>query len=224
MPKPKKGKNSNQLQRTKGKKKPRKYILIVVEGQETEYNYLNSLKDDLKLKTTEIKVLRAGGGSPLDVVEKANRLIIEQDKLYKKQGQPKYDEVICVFDQDNQIKKYDKALIEAEKNNILAITSIPCFELWFLLHCCNTSSPFANCKEVCKKLESEFKKLSFLKSKECYEKNNSDWYKILKPQLQNAIDNAEKLEKYQENNNENLNPSTKVHFLVKMLQNQKDFQ
>ncbi|MGD1912534.1 MAG: RloB family protein [Rivularia sp. (in: cyanobacteria)] len=221
---PKKGRKTSQLQRTKGKKKPRKYILIVVEGQETEYNYLNSLKDDLKLKTTEIQVARASGGSPLDVVEKAHKLILEQNKLNKKQGQPKYDEVICVFDQDNQIKKYDDALIQAEKNSILAITSVPCFELWFLLHYCNTSSPFANCKQVCKKLESELKKRNLLKSKECYEKNNSDWYKILKPQLQNAIDNAEKLEKYQENNNENLNPSTKVHFLVKMLQNQKDFQ
>ncbi len=221
---PKKGKNSSQLQRTKGKKKPRKYILIVVEGQETEYNYLNSLKDDLKLKTTEIQVARASGGSPLDVVAKADKLILEQNKLNKKQGQPKYDEVICVFDQDNQIKKYDEALIKAKNNNIQAITSIPCFEVWFLLHCCNTSSPFANCKEVCKKLESELKKLKLLKSKECYEKKNSDWYKILKPKLQNAIHNAEKLDKYQENNQENLNPFTKVHILVKMLQNQKHFE
>ncbi|MEA5598972.1 RloB family protein [Rivularia sp. UHCC 0363] len=221
---PKRGKNSSQLQRSKGNKKPRKYILIVVEGQQTEYNYLNSLKDDLKLKTTEIKVARASGGSPLDVVEKAENLLQEQIRLSEKQEQPKYDEVICVFDQDNQIKKYNEALIKAKKYDILAITSVPCFELWFLLHCCNTSSPFSDCKQVCQKLESEFKKLGILKSKEYYEKNNSDWYKILKPKLQDAIDNAEKLDKYQENNHENLNPSTKVHILVKMLQKQKDFE
>ncbi|AFY54126.1 hypothetical protein Riv7116_1566 [Rivularia sp. PCC 7116] len=220
----KRGKNKNQLQRGKANKKRIKYILIVVEGQETEYNYFNSLKDDLKLKTTEIQVARASGGSPLDVVEKAKSLLQEKIRLSNKQGNPKYDEVFCVFDQDNQMKKYHQALIEAKNNNIQAITSIPCFEVWFLLHCCNTSSPFSDCKEVCKKLESEFKKLRFLKPKECYEKKNSDWYKILKPKLQNAIDNAEKLEKYQENNRENFNPSTKVHILVKILQNQKHFE
>ncbi|WP_322745531.1 RloB family protein [Plectonema radiosum] len=171
-----------------------------------------------------MKVTRASGGSPLDVVEKAENLLQEQVRLSKKQGEPKYDEVICVFDQDNQIKKYNEALTKAEKNNILAITSIPCFEIWFLLHCCNTSSPFSDCKQVCQKLESELKKLEILKSKEYYDKNNSDWYKILKPKLQDAIENAEKLDKYQEYNHENLNPSTKIHILVKKLQSQKDFQ
>lgn len=221
---PKRGKTNNQLQRGKGNKKPRKYILIVVEGKKTEYNYLNSLKNDLKLKTTEIKVARASGGSPLDVVEKAESLRQKQIRLSEKQGNPKYDEVICVFDQDNKTQKYNEALIKAKNNNILAITSIPCFELWFLLHCCNSTSPFTDCKQICQKLESEFKKLGFLNSKECYEKNDYDWYKILKPKLKDAIDNAEQLEKYQENDRGNLNPSTKVHILVKMLQNQKDFE
>ncbi len=61
-----KGKSTNDLRRRSGNKKSRDNFLIVVEGQETEYNYFNALKQDLKLSTTDIRIVSASGGDLLN--------------------------------------------------------------------------------------------------------------------------------------------------------------
>ncbi len=52
--------------------KSRDNILIIVEGQETEYNYFNALKQDLKLSTTDIRIVSASGGDPLKIIDTAD--------------------------------------------------------------------------------------------------------------------------------------------------------
>ncbi|NEO16057.1 MAG: RloB domain-containing protein, partial [Moorea sp. SIO3E8] len=46
------GKSNAQLGRSPNVEPAKQYILIVVEGEETEYNYFKSLKTSLQLKTT----------------------------------------------------------------------------------------------------------------------------------------------------------------------------
>ncbi|MEQ8957740.1 MAG: RloB family protein [Coleofasciculus sp. C2-GNP5-27] len=99
-------------------------------------------------------------------------------------------------------------------HTIKLILSIPCFEFWFLLHYRYTSSPFENCKQVIEQLNRELKQVGL----EDYDKSNSGYYNSLKLKLDQAIANAQKLEKQLSESN---NPSTTVHHLVTHLQAQK---
>jgi hypothetical protein len=208
------GKSTNNLRRSSGNNNPRKNLLIVVEGQETEYNYFNSLKYELKLATISIvKIVPAGGGDPFVIV-------CEAYKAYNSNS-PKFDQVFCVFDDDNKPEKYKKALSTAKEYNFTAITSIPCFEFWFLLHYCYTTSPCSSYKELRPKLEAEMRKAAILKQGQTYDKL---LYEKLRPNQDKAINNAVKLAQNHPNLDKCSNPSTEVHLLIEELKKQKDFK
>ena len=211
-----KGKSRNNLGRYPGKNLRIDRILIVVEGQKTEYKYFESMKKELKLAAAEIQVVSASGGDPLKVVEKANERYKQQ---YKKQS---FGKVFCVFDYDNKPDKYEAALKAARDYEFEPpITSIPCFEFWYLLHYRYSDRPFQDCDEATKEVEKELQKQGIIKTGENYQKK-LELYDFLRPQLEGAIANAEKLIKRQEQENDRFpNPQTKVHILVKYLQEQK---
>ncbi|MEQ8996622.1 MAG: RloB family protein [Coleofasciculus sp. B1-GNL1-01] len=214
MPK-QRGKSEQELKRKKRFRRPSKLILIVVEGQETEYNYFSELKQDLKLPTTTIKVVSGSGGSCIDIVKNAIKLCEANQKDNQKKGKPKYDEVFCLFDGDRP--EYQEAINNAHgysRYTIKPILPVPCFEFWFLLHYRYTSSPFENCKQLIEQLNRELKQVGL----EDYDKSNSGYYNLLKLKLDQAIANAQKLEKQLSESN---NPSTTIHHLVTHLQAQK---
>ena len=205
-----KGKSTGDLRRRTDNKQPREYILIVVEGKETEYKYFEALKRDLKLPLANIEVVPGSGGDPLAVVNKAQKL----------REKKKPDRVFCVFDR-NGLPNYQEAFQAAKDYGLEEpISSTPCFEFWFLLHCCYTDIPFERCEQVIPKLQKELIAAKILKSGQKYNKN-MDLYLDLKPKLQQAIKNAQRLEK-QQASEPKPNPSTKVHKLVNFLQQQKD--
>ena len=208
------GKSTNNLKRSSGNKNPRGYFLIVVEGEQTEYNYFESLKRELKLSTTDVKIVPAYGGDPLEIVTTA----------YDLSQQKQYDQVFCIFDDDNKPDKYKQALSTAKKYNVESITSIPCFEFWFLLHCCYTTSPFSSYKELRPKLESEMRKEGILQKGETYNKSDRLLYEKLKPNQEKAIIHAIKLENNHPNEDGCTKPSTRVHILIDKLQKQKNFE
>ncbi len=204
MAKKRTGKTDDNLKRRRPNTEPRKYILIVVEGQETEYNYFQALKADLRLVTAQIEVVSGTGGSPASVVEEARKL--------QKQKQP--DIVFCVFDWDGKTEAYQKAVKQAKKCDFQSAASIPCFEFWFLLHYRYTTRAFEGCDRVIAELE----KIMGAK----YEKNLT-MYQQLKPKLDTAIANAKKLEaEFQEElkTNNFHNPYTQVYQLVELMRNQ----
>jgi len=214
MPK-QRGKSEQELKRKKKSRRPSNLILIVVEGQETEYNYFSELKQDLKLPTTTIKVVSGSGGSCVNIVKNAIKLCEANQKDNQKKGKPKYDEVFCLFDGDRP--EYQEALNNVHSYSLYTIKpilSIPCFEFWFLLHYRYTSSPFENCQKVIKQLKRELKQVGI----EDYDKSKLGYYNLLKPQLEQAIANAKKLESAA-----CTNPSTQVHNIVIYLQAQKGF-
>ncbi|MTJ07741.1 MULTISPECIES: RloB family protein [unclassified Anabaena] len=218
------GKSTNNLKRSSRNQNSRSYFLIVVEGEETEYNYFNSLIRELKLTTIKIKVVSAAGGDPLVIVNTAYKLFQEKQQESKRGGEPKYDEVFCIFDDDNKPEKYKQALSTAKEYNFESITSIPCFEFWFLLHYCYTTTPFSSYKELRPKLESEMKKEGILKQGETYNKSYKLLYEKLKLNQDKAIDHAIKLEQKHPNEDGCTKPSTKVHILIDKLKKQKNFE
>jgi RloB-like protein len=214
------GKPTSQIKRQLGNREPKKYVLIVVEGQETEYNYFCELRRDLRLVTTAVEVVTASGGDPLVLVNKTYDLVEQNNKNNKREGKPRYNDVFCVFDEDNKPEKYKEACEKAKRYNFISITSIPCFEFWFLLHYCYTTSLFKNCSQLIKKLEAEQRKAGVLKQGESYDKGNKNMYEILKDKQTYAFENTARLEKQQTDSDCYANPSTLVHKLVEKLQNE----
>ncbi len=72
------------------------FILILCEGKESEPNYFNDLKDELKLSNVKIRqCLR--GNDPLNIVKEAIKYT------------SKYDRVYCVFDKEDPNAEYNQA-------------------------------------------------------------------------------------------------------------------
>ncbi|EAJ3623524.1 RloB domain-containing protein [Campylobacter coli] len=168
----------------KTKRKENEVILIVCEGEKTEKNYLNQLKDFFRLSNVSINIISSKKPDPSQIVEFTK----------EKNKDDSYDKVYCVFDKDTH-SDFDKAKQKCEKYNFEAIISNPCFEFWILLHFEYTTKPFGTnspCKEL---IDNDLKK--YIKD---YTKNYN-FANIIKQNLDIAIANAQKVNKEAENNN-----------------------
>jgi hypothetical protein len=119
-------------------------VLIVCEGTKTEPNYLNEIRSHLKLHTANV-VIRASdlGTAPIQVVKYAEQLFQQGDSHYKLRAK-EFDRIYAVFDRDDH-SSFHEALMYCHrakhlKNKdrkivpLIAIPSLPCFEIWLLLH------------------------------------------------------------------------------------------
>lgn len=210
---------------------PRKRLLIVCEGQETEPNYFISLYKNLNRGHLYIQV-KGEGRVTLSLVERAIELRNEDGE---------YNEVWCVFDRDfksenkNQ-QNFNAAIALALRENIKLAISNDAFELWYLLHYEYYTSA-THRDNLSQKLEERIGKK--------YNKNLDLYEKYLKQRQQTAIKNAENLwkdissdttkaiyfdqqhpEKFPEITDQliheltrqhNINPSTTVYSLVQRL-------
>ena len=198
-------------------------VLIVSEGTKTEPIYFEKLVEHLKLVTADIKVTGAKDSCPQKVVQYAIGLYEET-----KDKKNAYDLVFCVIDKDSHVH-YEDALLEAKeyspKNILYIINSIPCFELWLLLHYTYTSKPYQKKgtkskggKSICDVTKDELKK--YLPS---YVKNISNLsddelaHIFNDTTIQTAIKRSEQLMEYCISGKTD-NPSTKTHELVLKLQ------
>ncbi|MDR0564137.1 MAG: RloB family protein [Azoarcus sp.] len=184
------------FRRTPGQKPPRSTTLIVCEG-ETEKCYFKKLcgRDFFHLNFHVITANTGSKSAPSNVVGCAK-------KEAEKGG---YDHIFCVFDRDRHTS-YQQALNEISKLAkrglpIKPMVSIPCFELWVLLHFEKTDTPFSCCAEIVQRIS------------EChiknYKKANDDIVDELFPRLDTAIENGEWLEKQAREDS-----STSVHRLL----------
>lgn len=120
-------------------------ILIVSEGSKTEPNYFREIRAAHRLNTANVEVQPGQlGTEPIQVVQYAKALFEAGDR--HKQIQPRaFERVYAVFDRDDHLTYFD-ALKFAEsldgklRNDakqlvsFMAISSVPSFELWLLLH------------------------------------------------------------------------------------------
>lgn len=209
-----KARTAASLMRKQAKRAPYEMVLIVCEGEKTEPNYFSALINDLQLNTANIVIVKNNeGSSPRTIVDFA---LAE----YKKEKE--YDRIFCVFDKDRH-STYSWALdkirkIRNKKNHfILAITSVPCFEFWLLLHFTYTTKQFDTYPgSICSNVISALKR--YLPN---YEKGNVDTYQVTKDNLVTAIANCKKIEHHCESANTDM-PSTKIYKLVEYLRNLKN--
>lgn len=127
-------------------------ILIVTEGSKTEPLYLEEIRIAHQLHSASVEVQPGRlGTAPIQVVRYAQQLFEEGD-LHKGIRPKSFDQVYAVFDRDdhdsyfnalNLAKSFDGKLRNDDRLPVSfkAITSIPSFELWLLLHYENIQHP-----------------------------------------------------------------------------------
>ena len=212
-------KNQKHYKRQKPSVPERKRVLIVCEGEKTEPLYLRALVSHLGLTTAEVEVCGKCGSAPTSVVQHGEN---------KFDADPDFDLIFFVFDRDSHTD-YDKALNQIQgfqtKNKfkgkvVKAITSIPCFEIWFILHFeayatfCDAGGGKSPCGDL----------ISILKSKDgftTYEKGNKNYFDILQGRLHQARKNAVQTLSQSISSGDKMhhgNPTTLMHELIDELE------
>jgi hypothetical protein len=176
-------KSTRSLRRGQPSREPYDRILIVCEGQKTEPNYFHGIRQEARISTLQIRILHSDGTQPLQVVQFA-------EAEFEKSRQ--FEKVFAVFDRDDH-PTYARAIAKAEsldgklKNDeskpvpFKAIVSVPCFELWLLLHYANIQSYFHR-KEILLQLRTHITN---------YKKGKDGIYELTKEKLTTAIERAQ---------------------------------
>ena len=190
------------FERKPGNRPPRSITLVVCEG-ETERAYFEAARLRLGLRPAEVVVAEnTHGSAPISVVACAEQKADEDGG---------YDFIFCVFDRDAH-ESFSRA---REKINALAgrrkkplpiqeIISIPCFEVWVLLHFERSDATHGNCASVIERIRN-----SYLPD---YSKAESRTTNQLMARIDDAIDAAVWLE--ERANTNGWNPYTSAHRLM----------
>jgi len=142
-----------------------KNYLIVTDGEQTEKNYFEGLRDYLPADAKEkirLKVVKA---------KNAKKLI---EKCLDEQAQgAQFSETWLVFDRD-RVPNFDQILKQARAEGIETAWSNPCIEVWFSAYFGSLLS-ISESKICCEKFADLYKK----KTAQEYKKSNPNIYKIL---------------------------------------------
>lgn len=191
------------LRRRPGSKPPRSVTLIVCEG-ETEQIYFEAARQRYRLTTAEVVIAdNTKGSAPESVVRLA------EDKYRDDDG---YDKVFCVFDRDGH-ESYQRArdrIVQLRQRTrrpmpIHDAISLPCFEVWILLHYERTDRPFNRCADVIQRIRQ-----AHIPE---YEKANGETAAALMERLDTAVANADWLAARAQVTNHN--PFTNVQTVVR---------
>ena len=205
--------------RKKNIRNKRKYYLIVCEGEATEPNYFEGLKQDLpKGVLTSYQIdIEGKGMNTQSLLNEALRLKSEYEK---NQGRI-IDRLWVVFDRDSfSANNFNNAIQRCIENKpeIGCAWSNEAFELWYLLHFQYYENAMSR-KDFKGLIENNLK--PFLGEGFHYEKNSEQMYALLKEHgsQEDAIRNGKRLaELYGERQDyANHNPSTMVWMLVEEL-------
>jgi hypothetical protein len=207
------------LRRKAATRKSADRILIICEGSKTEPQYLDEIRQEQRLPTAYVYVIGAAeGNDPLSVVNYAEKLFLNGDS--HRNIEPRaFDQVVVVFDRDDH-HSYHPAIIRANqlhltmRNNIKAkvpfevCASVPCFELWLLLHFESALEPIHR-TEVYKRLKQHIGR---------YEKGDHGLWKRTREHLATANQRALHLAAQTTRNND-AGLYTDMHTLVNRLLN-----
>jgi hypothetical protein len=193
-------------------REPYDTVLIVCEGKKTEPLYFGGLRAAHRLSSANIAVTNAPGTDPMSIVTHTQQLMTEQE----------YDRAFSVFDQDshanfNQAIQHVANSPRGRAGTWQAITSVPSFEVWLLLHFAYSTAPIVRSGNhspgdmAVRALKGHFPE---------YEKGANGVYQKVEDQTATAIANALKLVRYNANANAG-NPATEVHLLVDYLRKLK---
>lgn len=113
---------------------PKRRMLVVCEGENTEPQYIRGLERYLRDATLSIEIPKERG-DPKKLIEVAKAFNSEavQNALKSEDDNLRFDEVWCVYDRDDH-ERFDVACQMARDNRFRLAVSNPSFELWLLLH------------------------------------------------------------------------------------------
>lgn len=115
-------------------------VLIVCEGETTEPLYFRSFEMMRNSSSIVFEINTGGGGiNTLQIVDEAVKLKKEAEE----DGNP-YDSVWAVFDKDDfPDSDFDNAISKAEQQGIGCAWSNEAFELWYVYHFVNRTTPMS---------------------------------------------------------------------------------
>lgn len=189
------------------------YHLIVTEGTDTEPSYFGTIKEIINGQYPQkIQLNVYGRGmNTVSLFDQAKMLALESSNIYR--------HVWVVYDTDDfPADHIDHVLQLCEENSTEEtqfhdIWSNQCIEVWFLLHFSFMHADIHR-TEYWPKLSECLKKLGAGE----YEKNRKDMYRILRPYMEVAIENAKKLDALNEGKTASqAAPGTKVYELIEKL-------
>jgi len=215
------GKKRGDTRRRKERFDEEKRVLIVTEGSKTEPNYFNCLIKEFRL-INKVIIHGEGDPAPISVVKYAETLLNKDSD---------FDHVFLVFDRDRH-PSYEAALAKAkkigssnapEKQVIKVISSIPCFEIWYLFHVEDSGRPYpigpgggSPADELISDLKASHPCFADYKKGEC-----EKFYNKIKDMREDACKRAEKSiiegQKVQSRCHFE-NPSTRLHLVISTLQ------
>lgn len=154
-------------------------VLVIVEG-ETEQVYFSQLRGYERLAGITVIPKMAKRSSPYYVVKQAIEAINDEA----------FDMIWCVFDRDvlsnTKPADFDEIYREAKRKDIRFAESLPCFEVWFLMHFVIPSKYYSNAhaveSELCQHIKGYCKETEWLR--------RSELYAILKQYQLTAISNS----------------------------------
>jgi hypothetical protein len=193
----------------------KKRVLIVGEGQQTEYIYFDGLKkEDVVSRCLRVVVKKGPGISAEEVVKTAQKLV-DRERI----GGDYFDHVYCVIDVESPHARtgdLSRARQLAKKSNIVLILSNPSFEVWLLAHFVRSCQSFLNCDAVVNVLSQHWRS-TFGRD---YAKSDRDVYGTeIKSRTENAVRNARDVRETDHGGGsiEQSNSSTEVYRLVEYL-------
>jgi hypothetical protein len=115
-------------------REPKRRLLVVCEGKNTEPQYINGLAQYYRNTILQITI-PPEQGDPKKLVEmaKKNTEDAASNARRNKDENLKYDETWCVYDKDDH-ERFGDACRMARDNGFKLAISNPSFELWLLLH------------------------------------------------------------------------------------------
>lgn len=221
---PKHRQKKRDLKRRKAKHGPYARLLIVCEGEKTEPQYFKEIRHEYRLPTANVQFWPSAlGTESIQVVEYAEQLFLKGDS--QKGILPgAFDRVFAVFDRDDHLT-YHQALGKAAalsgklKNDLgervpfLAIASVPCFELWLLLHFEDVFAPLHR-DQVYDRLKQE----QYLPG---YDKGQGGHWAATRQDLDIATQRAQ-ARAAATTAHDGTEPYTDIHYLVSCLMHLKD--
>jgi hypothetical protein len=189
-------------------RQPYQVVLIVCEGTKTEPNYFTRFRTIYGLSNANVRITPGPGSDPMSVVSFA---IAEMAK------DTNYDRCYCVMDRDTHTN-FDAAIQRIRDFSLgtgrplIAISSIPCFEVWILLHFQYSTASFvpvggmSGCERVLTAVKRHFPG---------YAKGHKTAFDDLESKMEDAIQNAVLLGRHNAVTGSD-NPGTDVHKLVRI--------
>jgi hypothetical protein len=210
MPRNSRARGASLLRRRRAVRPPYDRVLIVCEGEKTEPNYFKEIRQKARLSNAHIQAIRSElGTDPANVVRSAEKSFLDKRCAFER--------VYAVFDRDDH-RNYETAIeMAVAKNGRLrngarrpvifeAIVSVPCFELWLLLHYANATT-FVPRDRIISQLRSYIRE---------YEKGMKRIFDLLESVLPTAVNRAKSLKA----NNQRIPGDelyTDIHELVEFL-------